>query len=76
MQTMTSEWGKIYLHARLILKLNHQEWLGDCISQFLLDSGVRLIGTHRLRGVDVPQAVMNLIFAHSRRDIALPVLAF
>jgi len=51
---------------------NITEWLGDYFSQFLQDSGVHLIGTHRLADVEVPQTVTNLIFTYSGRGVAPP----
>ena len=54
----------------------HLEWLGDYTSQFPQDSGMHLIGIHRLVDDQVPQVVTNLIFTHSGRGIAFLITSF
>lgn len=45
----------------------HWEWIGDHLSHLFQDSGMHLIRIHRLRDVQIPQIVTNLIFAsHSK----------
>lgn len=39
----------------------HGEWVGNYISQFPQDSGMPLIGSHRVMYIRIPHVVMNLI---------------
>lgn len=54
------------------------EQFSDSISQFLQDSGMHLVGSHRLEYVKVPQEISNMIFFYDRKDIVLlvPALTF
>ncbi|RMC19063.1 hypothetical protein DUI87_03667 [Hirundo rustica rustica] len=54
---------------------NVTEWLSGYIRQFLQASGMYLISSHRHTYIQVPQVIMNLIFAYSASDLTPPVLA-